>query len=103
MKFLFFFRDHFGVIWDPSLFTFQQFCKKLIEELTFYIYVKPSNDILQWKRSTTNQTAFQRASSGRSSSGRNASTGANNSSTKSGDFLKVKHLTLDVMSHNQPT
>jgi len=82
----------------------EQFCKKLMEELTYYIYVKPSNDVLQWKRSATNQTAFQRASSGRSSSGRNASTGANNSSGKnSGDFLKVKCLTLDVISNNQPT
>ncbi|XP_046631029.1 exocyst complex component 4-like [Daphnia pulicaria] len=74
----------------------ERFYKILLEDLSHYIYVKSSNDVLQWKRAANAQPAFQRASSGRNSSGR----ASGNMMTKS-DAPKVKSLMLEIVGSSQ--
>ena len=68
----------------------------MLEDLSHYIYVKSSNDVLQWKRAATAQPPFQRASSGRNSSGR----ASGNMITKN-DAPKVKSLMLEIVGSSQ--
>lgn len=58
--------------------------------------MKSSNDVLQWKRAATAQPPFQRASSGRNSSGR----ASGNMITKN-DAPKVKSLMLEIVGSSQ--
>ena len=74
----------------------KRFYKILLEDLSHYIYVKSSNDVLQWKRAATAQPPFQRASSGRNSSGR----ASGNMITKN-DAPKVKSLMLEIVGSSQ--
>jgi hypothetical protein len=67
-----------------------------LEDLSHYIYVKSSNNVLQWKRVATAQLPFQRSSSGRNSSGR----ASGNMITKN-DAPKVKSLMLEVVGSSQ--
>lgn len=78
-----------------SLLFMQRFYKILLEDLSHYIYVKSSSDVLQWKRAATSQAPFQRASSGRNSSGRASGNVIKN------DAPKVKSLTLEVVGSSQ--
>lgn len=68
----------------------------LLEDLNSYVYVKSSNDVLQWKRTATAQTPFQRASSGRNSSGR-----ASGNVNSKNDPPKVKSLMLEIVGSGQ--
>lgn len=74
----------------------QRFYKILLEDLIHYIYVKSSSDVLQWRRAATSQAPFQRASSGRNSSGR-----ASGSLISKNDAPKVKSLMLEIVGNNQ--
>lgn len=66
----------------------------LVEDLSHFIYVKSSNDVLQWRRAASAQTPFQRASSGRNSSGRA-------SGNLKSEAPKVKSLTLEIVGNQQ--
>lgn len=68
----------------------------LLEDLCHYLYVKPSNDVVLWRRTANSQTPFQRASSGRGSSGR----ASGNIGLKS-EAPKVKSLTLEIAGSHQ--
>ncbi|XP_057377768.1 exocyst complex component 4-like isoform X2 [Daphnia carinata] len=74
----------------------ERFYKILLEDLSHYIYVKSSSDVLQWKRAATSQAPFQRASSGRNSSGR-----ASGNLISKNDAPKVKSLMLEVVGSSQ--
>ena len=79
-----------------SMLLSQRFYQTLIEELCHCVYVKTSNDVLQWKRiHNSNQNPFQRASSGRNSSGR-----ASGNASKA-DAPKAKSLMLEIIGNNQ--
>ncbi len=79
----------------------QRFYKLLVEDLCHYIYVKASNDVLQWRRAANSaQTPFQRASSGRNSSGR----ASGNVGLSKNEAPKAKSLNLEIVcSSNQQT
>ena len=72
----------------------QDLYKILVEELSHYIYIKSSNDVLQWRRAASAQNAFQRASSGRNSSGRASGNMKN-------ETPKAKAITLEIVNINQ--
>lgn len=80
---------------QPNI-VFQRFYQTLLEELCHCVYVKTSNDVLQWKRAHNNgQNPFQRASSGRNSSGR-----ASGNAPKA-DPPKAKSLMLEIIGNSQ--
>ena len=73
----------------------QDFHKILLEELTHFIYIKSSNEVLQWKRAASTQNPFQRASSGRNSSGR-----ASGNMNLKNETPKAKAVTLEIVNMN---
>lgn len=75
------------------LFNIKRFYRILLGELNHFIYIRASNDVLQWRRSATTQTPFQRASSGRNSSGRASGNLVNRNDVQP----KVKSLMLEVV------